>query len=437
MTLHICRDLRERINSDDNHGLYWLAIFLRYVLGFTVVGQTNFDIEGSTLKKGSGSSARINIGTLNEYAVDISTAEYVLSGADVDRILVLKSTTNPTKNSGLFRITSVDHVNNRLFIDYGSPGFPPAESSLSWVICEIETRLTFNTSGNAVSGGYRSNGSAACSRIILQSPHSTGWQVRLCRESSTDVSNGLPESSVAPGFGGDAAGDFAVGGEHLHQFLWRNQSNTTYRHTVVGVDRDVTTNMGRVYIWGDDSTGSVVFINRDCGGSKSLWLSFGLTENEDIPLPPRDIQRLFVLGMHKAVNTSINFTSDFGVSWMGGSGFGLGRMPISACMSSYAKLATQTSVASGARFSSAASDNMFTLQTEILNVDVVVGTYDNYDSSFGESVLTLEARRLGTVPYVRQGRSLNIGNWTASSDKQWIHIMNGVWLPWCQLGTNV
>jgi hypothetical protein len=445
MATHICRDLFERALSPDTSGIYWIAIFLRHVLGFTVIGQTNFNLNGSTITKGSGSGASINLGSTNEFAVAIPSGQYVVSISDVDRILALRSSSNPGKNSGLFRITGIDTASNRVFINYATGDYPPAEvASLSWAICEIETLFIANNTGNAVSGGYRSNGSAACSRIILQSPHSSGWQVRLCRESSTDSGNGIPNATIAPGFGGDSAGDFPVGGEHLHHNLWRNQSNSTYTNAVVGLDRFNglnDTGAGRIYMWGDDSTGSVVYVNRHAGSLTNHWVIFGLAENEETPLPPIAAQRLFVIGKYRPTSpggftetSSVYFTSDFdNAEGIGGAGFGLSRSPISACMSSYAKLAGQQTAAGTVKFDTGASDNMFTLQTELQTVDVIVGTYDNYDSSGGDSVIQLEVRRLGTLPHARSGRS-NIGRWSLSVDRMWFHLMNGIWLPWSGLG---
>ena len=50
------------------------------------------------------------------------------------------------------------------------------------------------------------------------------------------------------------------------------------------------------------------------------------------------------------------------------------------------------------------------------------------DDVVGESILRLEPRRLGTAPFARSGRS--IGEFSLASNGSWIHLQNGVWLPW-------
>lgn len=442
MAIHICRDFFERALSSTDDGLYMLAIFLRYVMGFTVIGQTNFNLNGVSITKGSGSGASINMGNPDQFAVAIPSGQYTVSVSDVDRILALRSSSNSKMNSGLFRVTGINTANNWLYVNYATGTSPPAESgTLSWAICELETLFTFSTGANATVGVYRSNGAATASRIILQSPHSSGWQVRLCRESATDVGNGLPANSIAPGFGGNTAGDFLAGGEHLHTPLWRNQSNANYKNNVVGVGRNdqSSTGAGRIYIWGDDVTSSVIFVMRNAGCGTTQWLMFGIPENED-PFPGRDVQRLFAIGTPIAQPLTITFNSDFGTDavgtvqnfQMGGVGFGLSRQPISACFSSYAKLTGQTTSAANPKFDSASSDNVFTQQTELLPVDILVGTYDNMQTVTQDSFLQLEVRRLGTAPMARSGRSF--GSYTLSIDKNWIHLLNGVWLPWSGVG---
>jgi hypothetical protein len=448
MAIHICRDFFERALSTQDNGLYLLAIFLRYVMNFTVVGQTNFNLNGASITKGSGSGASINMGSPDQFAIAIPSGQYTVSVADIDRILALRSGGNSMTNSGLFRITGINTTNNWVYVNYSTGEFPPVEiGTLLWAICELETVFVFNTGGNAIAGGYRSNGAATTSRIILQSPHSSGWQVRLCRESTTDTGNGLPQNSIAPGMNGDTAGDFVPGGENLHINLWRNQSNATYFQNVVGLNRaDVSGNGGgRIYIWGDDATSSIVFVMRDAGCHTTQWLMFGIPENED-PFPGRDVQRLFAIGTPFALPGSITpgvalgFKSDFfrdssGTQQnfqMGGVGFGLSRQPISACFSSYAKLTGQPTSAGNPKFDSAAADNVFTQQTELLPVDIVVGTYDNFVNVVSDSVTQLEVRRLGTAPMARSGRVF--GSYTLSIDKLWIHLLTGVWMPWSGMG---
>jgi hypothetical protein len=319
-----------------------------------------------------------------------------------------------------------------------------AESgTLKWAVCELETAITFSTGANGGSG-YRSNGSATASRIILQSPHSTQWQVRLCRESSTDIGNGLPLTSVAPGFGGNSSGDFAVAGEHLHHNLWRNSSNATYKNTMVGVDRNDNagnaTGAGRVSMWAYDDGSSIAYLGRNAGSLTSGFLVFGITENEDLPLPPKLVQRLFVIGLFEfyaapgaGEGFGVHFTSDYnnatasGNGNYGGSAYGMSRQPISCCMSAYAFLTGQPTTNNPRFF---VGDNDFTKQTELLTIDVLAGTYDNYadNSNSANSVLSMEVRRIGTLPFIRFGRAISF--WTLTLDKMWYQPMFGVYFPW-------
>lgn len=449
MTLHISRDFfpRNYTGVVAEVELYFLAVFLRYVLGYTVVGQTNFNLNGAAITKGSGTAASMNFGYPDQFAVAIPSGQYTVSVSDVDRILVLASSSNPKKNSGLFRITGINTTNNWLYVNFSSPEYPVAESgTLRWAVVEKEDLFTFNTGGVLSPGNnssfYQSQGIATCSRIILQSP--AGWQVRLTRESANDSSSSpgfsnLPTSTVAPGYGGNSAGDFAAGGEHLHMYQFRNLgSSTSYRANMCSVTLTAFTMGGinRVYMWGDDETGSVVLASRHAGSQNTNWLAFGLCEQEDLPLPGRDAQRLFVIGYNSATSTVSNtrqiaLTTDTFFSAQGGaggSGFGLSRQPVSACFSLYAYLTGQSSSAAHPRFDAAANDNFFTLQTELLPVDVCVGTWDSLDTLTGNNILQLEARRLGVFPFARYGRVFS--NFTITNDKNWIHLLNGVWLPW-------
>ena len=143
--LHVCRDFLSIGNpitlSCPWLVQYYLAIFMRTVLGYVTVGQTNFNVDGGTLRLGAGTAGSINQGVGNEYA--FSPDGYVVSAADVGRILVVRSAANPLVNSGLFRVTGVDTVDNWFFINYRSGDLPPAESGLTWTLCASETVLMF------------------------------------------------------------------------------------------------------------------------------------------------------------------------------------------------------------------------------------------------------------------------------------------------------
>lgn len=446
MTLHICRDFNNYGTTIplDNQVMYSLSMFLRTIMGFTVVGQTNFDLAGSfSLAEGSGATAAsINQGGLDVYAVAIPLATYTLTGADVNRVLALRSSTNPKFNTGLFRIINVDSVNNWAIIDYRSSTQPPVDSTLAWAIYVNEDTITFNTTDNGAGGGqYETRTTAACSRIILSSP--SGWQVRLTQEGSTDVSAGAPALSIIPGTGGDSSGDFQVGGDHLHPYLFNNLTTSNYRNNCVGV-ASTTTGGVRTYMWGDTDTETIIVLVRDAGSSVNTFIAFGLTEDEEPSTPEYPLslaQRLFVIGDDRSNVSSDNMILYFGFqtdgAGLGGSAFGLSNRPVSCVLSQYTPIvfsgdiSTYNSVTTGHPiFRTIARDNPYTKQIELLTLDVVAGTWDNRNSSAGSPIFNLEARRIGTLPMMRQGRV--IGNFQVSTDsnRSWLHARNGIYLPW-------
>lgn len=119
-------------------GSYLTTIFMRRVLGYTYVGDTNYPINGvGTLLVSTADStpttdpptfavstrAGFNLGLNKEFNVSIPVATRDLNtfgGIDKGRILVLKSTTNPTYNSGCFRIDGYDVATNSYVVNYRS-----------------------------------------------------------------------------------------------------------------------------------------------------------------------------------------------------------------------------------------------------------------------------------------------------------------------------
>lgn len=438
MTLHVCRDFLTVGNPTTVYqpysSLYLLACFLRGVLGYVHVGNTNFAIDGATLLKGSGAAGTLNQGAGNEFA--FSPNGYTVSSADIDRVLAIKSVGNPMVNSGLFRVVAVDVGNNWLILNYRSGDFPPVETGLTWRLFASGTVAvaSFLAGANGTAGTYQSQGSATASRVILQSPHSSGWQVRLSVESSVETASTTTTTSIAPGLGGNLAGDFPVAGQHLHGPLYFNTNDANYLGSACGWSPASTASGGqyRVYIWGDDSTGSVVAVARNVFGGSNAWCAFGLCEDEELPLPPKSAQRLFVFG---STSRSAGFPGS--VSWsfgnsssflQSGMGFGLSNQPISAIASTYYNL-----VGSGGhiRNDTSAGDNPYLAATELLPVDVIVGTLDQPANGVQGQYLQLEGRRLGRFPIARLGRS-NYGSFMTSTDvsRTWIHVLDGIFLPW-------
>jgi len=448
MTLHVCRDFLSWGNPLNQWGPYYanylLSIFLRRVLNYVVVGQTNWDIDGSTYTKGSGNNGSLNQGGTDIYA--FAPDGYTVSIADIGRILVLRSPGNPMLNSGMFRVTSVDTGNNWLYINYRSGDVPPAETGMTWAVCENEFVFNANVTngGNGTTGTYQTQGAGAnASRIILQSPSSLNWQVRICVESNYDqyyqggsVSPSANGGSVtiAPGFGGTIHGDFAVGGPHLHAVLFFNNHDQSLVGETVGFWPDNVT-QGRFYMWGDDSTGTCFAACRPVigGNGGGSFTQFGLTVNEEQPLPPKPIQRLFVMGANAVGNSGDN-----GIYWACGQGvnragvsFGLSGQPITAIYSLYNPLAGEVFAPgnTSARGSNNGGDNPYIAASELIPVDIFVGGNDHLGDL--NEHMPLEGRRLGTAPFVQMGRS-NYGYFQVSTDSvhSWLHLNDGIYLPW-------
>jgi len=420
-------------------------MFMRTVLGYTTVGQTNFNIDGATLRISTGAAGSINQGAGNEYA--FSPNGYSVSAADVGRILAVRSTGNPMVNSGLFRVTGVDTGNNWLFINYRSGDLPPVESGLTWALYASETVFNsgLNFNGNGITGTYQGQGSATQSRIILQSPSVLAWQVRLAHENNYDVTAGTAPNdnnigaTVAPGLGGNLAGDFLPAGQHLHGPLFFNVHDSTYFGTSVGWF-PFGSNQSRVYIWGDDVTGTVFAASRNVVNGLDGFVHFGLPDNEEQPLPPKTVQRLFVMGANTGANAnSITWTTQASTggspaNGRGGMAFGLSNQPVSCAYSLYNRLvnnAYNSGVA--ARALGTAGDCPYLAAAELVTVDLIAGTILNYSNIAGSnaSVIQLEGRRLGQAPLARMGRS-NYGYFqVATAGAQlWLHLNDGMYLPW-------
>jgi hypothetical protein len=439
MTVHISRDFSVAINETgnvDSYIVYLLALFMRRVLLYTVVGHTGLDLDGASLTVASGTGADINQATGFEWWVDIPLGEHVLTAASEGRVLALRSTTNPRHNSGLFRIWDVDTINNRVRIDYRTSEFPPAETGLPWSIHPRESALTYLNGANGLSGQYQTRTTATATRIILQSPDASGYQVRITKESTDSQGDiGGVATTVAPGFGGDASGDFQPSGEHLHNQLWHNNNSLDYIGTTVGMGLSDFDTGSRLYFWGDDSTGSCVVIGRRAGNSATGWCLFGLPENEPSPAPDLDVQRLFAIGDSNATQILPDWTGgpEDANANHGGVAYGLSLRPVSCLMSTMTPLRiAQSSAFAAHRNNSLATDNPMTGRTELQTVDLIAGSWDNMrQGSAGPGSLIFDSRHLGTVPMARLGRS-NFGLWSTSTDssRSWFHAQNGIWLPY-------
>jgi hypothetical protein len=439
--------------------MYLSSIFLVGVLGYTQVGHTAFNLSGS-LRIASGVSASINFGSTGSFSsVGIPTGSHVVTSADVNRILVLKSSLFPRHNSGLFRVSSVNTGSNHLNVEYRSSEDPPAETNtLVWSLWPAENTIQGPTPYVANGGtptaatGYKSRFPYTDKKIILQSPHSSSWQVRYCNESSSDRQPGLSsfatQLTVAPGFGGDVNGDFSSGSydssnivEHLHGYSWFDVNSANYRGSTVGIDmtnsspfNDVSNAIIRFYVWGDDETGSACFCYRNVSSYVDGWYSFGMAET-DAPLPTRTSQRLFVFGRSHALTTfSIKWNNGGSIASQGdyiGVAFGESLLrPVSCVWSAYDYVGSAGG--DGIKGESLAGDNAMLGSTEVQKVDLWAGTLESGNQlSEQMAVYHYDPRRMGSMPLARIGRS-NFGTWSTSSDASlsWLHTTNGVYFPW-------
>lgn len=435
MTLHLSRDFHNYSANNtliDAGGLlfYTLSIFCRSIMGYTVVGQTNLPIDtpGAGWLVDEGTLASINKGVLSEYAVEIPAGQYTVSYDDIDRTIALKSPLYPRHNSGLFHIVNVDIPNNRVIIDYRSPDNPPVESSIPWAIYENEESITFlNGDNGAGSDEYETQGASAdATRIIFQSPNS--WQVRICKEGSTDYQKFTTRISVTVGSGGDSLGDFQHFGKHTHISQFYNNISTAHKHFIVGLTNTTAGTATRTYVWGDTETDTIMIASR---GSHQLMNIFGMTENESQPVPSEIEKRLFVFG----TVDSDKITVYTGAGEFSGATFGESNKPESCALATYAFLdmsQTEYFQNQAPHLRLIAKNSGFSNKTELIPADVIGGSWMNYTEAGTQATTSpIAPRRLGSCPIIKIGRE-NIGDFQITNDvsSSWMHLSYGVYTPW-------
>ena len=443
MTLHICRDLVSLHTDGPTISIYMQALFLYGVMGFTQIGNTNFNVTGS-YQIAAGSSGSINLGTGLEYAFVANG--HTAAATDINSILAIRSDAFPRQNSGLFRVTGFNTASNSLVLDYRSADFPPIETSLPWKLFTPETSASFITLSNNV-GGYRGKGSSTNSRLILQSP--VGWQVRLTYESDADIDSvsgsvGI-ESTIAPGFSGSSIGDFATRGSHLHVAAWHDAGSKTLAngdaapgyYGTVGLGTGRGTGNIRFYMWGETSpSGSFVAFSRPTVSfTFNSIVAYGFCEDETQPsLDP--LYRIFVFGKN-VDNTGSDAAWSAGPVSDTSSGhnmvsYGFQHKPVFGAPAPYS-YSNFSGGASAAWMIVSAGDCPFIGATELVPVELWAGTWVQMKQSNVNfpDLSTLEPRRLGIFPLARLGRA-NFGNYTSTNDpgKTWIHLVNGFYLPW-------
>jgi hypothetical protein len=412
--------------------MYLLGAFLQSVIEYKVITQVNFSLNSSpfllALNGGDTTTyASINLASGSEYSVQLPIT-YNVSQSDVGRILALRSSLYPTYNSGLFRITSASILQNIVTVDYRSTEYPPFEvETLKWAVYENEAVIAhlWNTSSNGARG-YNTNYASQASRVLLSSP--SGWTLRLSLESATDVSGSVPSGfSIAPGVG-QVDVDFSNSEGFLHGAMWFNTTSSFYRGMTVGLPTaGKAVGQWRFTAIGDDLLGTCLAFTRNVsfmtGGTG--WTAFGIPEDESAPPPSDLLTRVFVFGNGNALS-QLTWKSGFysdgimqGVAWGYGS-------PVPCVLSSYSDA---KNLDPQSRNFSWAADSAFGGFTELIDVEIVVGTMTSSYANSQPSVVPFCPHRLGRFPLARQGRS-NYTQWSVSPDKNWLHTQDGIFIPW-------
>jgi len=290
----------------------------------------------------------------------------------------------------------------------------------TWTITQATDSTRFSLNGSVAGGAFGSGGTlslfgytggpdTANSRIILQSPHSSAWQVRICAE---PMGANLPCVSIAVGYGGNSAGDFPAGATSTHvvEFMDINSaSNTSLANTVPGGGH--VTLVSRMSMVGDGYGQYVAAFMRETGGNNGM-LVFGISDNEPAPLPDNP-SRIFCYGGAP--------TTDFGtIRLRMGAATNVGvtigtNTPEFCALTSWANL--DGTSATNPMLSANAGDSPFTSTTEILPIEVWRAT--TADVTLTTAIISPFSYNpgfMGTAPALRNGRT-NFGDFSLTSDE--------------------
>lgn len=319
---------------------------------------------------------------------------------------------------------------------------------MAWWLYNTDSSVPASRGVNS-STGYKGYGTSTDSRIVLQSPHASAWQVRLCSENSTDyggVGFGPCNSNTwAPGFGGNGAGDFPTGtngGKHLHvplfwDMLNNNQGADNARAWAVGPVGGGSGNLQCRYMIVGDDTGQAfaLFIRRAGAGTMNpCWAICGIPDNEPGPLPSDNTRRLFLFGFMNTANLGQNVTIAWGNGradggFLSGYSFGSRGVPISCSMGMWAYIEGNLQNASPI-FHANAGDNPFLGATELTTMDLWAGVQQHWWITLTYT-FPLEPRFMGTLPLMRAGRT-NFPTFSTTTDagRAWYHFQNGVYMTY-------
>jgi len=316
-----------------------------------------------------------------------------------------------------------------------------------------------NTNNSNTTSQYRGNGTSTAPRIILQSPHPLGWQIRVCHETIDDSGsvNFLSQSSecamisTIPGFEGDSSGDFPATGKHLHTALFFNSNDNKFQGGIPGFgdNQNFPTSFNsmvyRITIVGDtDGYGVSMFARRPGNASnpRSYFVTYGMCDSEATPLPSNDEARLFVIGSGYS-GTGGGYLND--MSWYPGNlssgglyaqgitrsvNHGTYSIPVSVCASLLAYAAGNSALGSPI-FDGSAGDTPWFGGVELFPVDLISGSFftwnNNNYSNYGFPIS--QGRFLGTIPHIREGRA-NYAEYSTSADLVAQHMRRGLWMLW-------
>lgn len=409
----------------------------------TVIDGTNFRLNGTTW---GAASTYTGGGTVTIPYVQLPSTIYInpTSGFSSGNLFV------NTLSNGYQRVsyTATGTYDGKLgFTGVSGIGF----MNLGYSVFE-------NSNNGNTTSQYRGNGTSTAPRIILQSPHSVGWQVRVCHETVDDSGsvNFLSQSaecamvSVIPGFGGNASGDFQVGLDHLHAPLYLNSNSNNLQGGAPGFGDNTNSPTGtnsipfRITIAGDTDGYGVSMFGRRPGNAtspRSYFLTYGIGETEPLPLPTNNAARLFTIGSGNSQSAGDNLND---ISWYPGNisssalaqgvalseAYGSYAAPVSVC-TSLLSYATGSGTKGSPVFDGSAGDTPWFGGVELFSVDVIAGTFSTWNNS---SILNYgfplpQARFLGSIPHIREGRA-NYAEYSTTADLVAQHMRRGLWLLW-------
>jgi hypothetical protein len=180
-------------------------------------------------------------------------------------------------------------------------------------------------------------------------------------------------------------------------------------------------------MWCDDFTGTAFIIRRSHGGSLQSLVTFGLPEDEELPLAD-NAHRIFTYGATQTGMSSLfvstNLSTQMGVA------FGLGNQPVIVSAGSWCYLQGQGDDG-GIMTSGDAADNTMLGATELETWDLYAGAWDSTTNVNNIPAYSLEPRRLGRLPFARHGRQ-NYNPFSTSTDsyRSWFYVNSGIYMPW-------